>query len=357
MVQVAVSVLLVFLVWHGGRQIHFATDDALGVNPEGVYTTACPLYSQRNAEVAQEINALTDVDTCVMNHSIFERGWYIGWGIDGFDQNLQLMELSEATMRLFEIQPNFWKPVGGAFEWQENQVLLSSKAAAYFGATPENPILHCHKTLEVIGTVDICTHDLHKEPELIAFTARMEHSGGKVLYFRFLPGKEKEGIAAVEEILSRHDITPNSGKVRIINYGDLIAEKYESEQRYLWFYSVLSVVGISIALFGLITLISADLQRQRRAIAIRRVFGAHYRDCLRRTLRTYGIISALGTTIGLCVGYYLMTLWLRTYALQITLGFIPALGIVLLISLIITSLVAHKVKVCFRENPAEVISG
>ena len=155
----------------------------------------------------------------------------------------------------------------------------------------------------------------------------------------------------------RHDITPNSGKVRIINYGDLIAEKYEREQRYLWFYSVLSAVGLGIALFGMITLISADLQRQRRAIAIRRVFGAHYGDCLRRTLRTYGIISALGTLIGLCIGYYLMNLWLKTYTMQITLGITPALGIVLLISLIITSLVAMKVKICFKENPTTVITG
>lgn len=360
-VQVAVSVLLVFLVWNGGRQVHFATDEVLGVNPDGVYTLDCLRYDARpvvnTPEVAQEINALATVDTCVMNHSIFERGWALGWRVDGFQHNITLMELTEGTMRLFDIKPNFWKPVEDEFQWKENQVLLSSKAKEYFGVTPDNPILNTHNKLEVIGTVDICTRDLYKEPELIAFCPSMEEQATRYLYFRFLPGKEKEGIAGVEEILMRHDITPNSGKVRIINYGDLIAEKYEREQRYLWFYSVLSVVGISIALFGLITLISADLQRQRRAIAIRRVFGAHYGDCLRRTLRTYGIISALGTLIGLCIGYYLMNLWLKTYTMQITLGFTPALGIVLLISLIITALVAYKVKVCFRENPTTVITG
>ncbi|MBR6699030.1 MAG: hypothetical protein IKL71_03310 [Bacteroidaceae bacterium] len=63
-----------------------------------------------------------------------------------------------------------------------------------------------------------------------------------------------------------------------------------------------------------------------------------------------------GTSIGLCVGYYLMTLWLRTYALQISLDILPALGIAAIITLIVTALVAHKVKVCFRENPAEVIA-
>jgi hypothetical protein len=51
-----------------------------------------------------------------------------------------------------------------------------------------------------------------------------------------------------------------------------------------------------------------------------------------------------------------MTLWLRTYALQISLGFLPALGIAAIIALIVTALVAYKVKVCFKENPTEVIA-
>jgi hypothetical protein len=52
-----------------------------------------------------------------------------------------------------------------------------------------------------------------------------------------------------------------------------------------------------------------------------------------------------------------MTLWLRTYALQISLGILPALGIIALIAIIITALVAMKVKICFKENPTTVITG
>ena len=359
--QVAVSVLLLFLVWNGGRQIRFVTKDALGVNPERVYTFRFKRYEEKRVvntnEFAQELCALSAVDTCVLNHPIFERGWAIGISMDGYEQNLTMMILSEATIRLFNIKPNLWKPMQGEFKWQDGQVLLSSNAAAYYGVTPENPYI-THRQQEVIGTLDLCTRDLHQEPELIGYAQDLGGSDGdSQLYFRILPGREKEGIAAVEEVLRRHDINPDAGTVRVVNYGDLIAEKYRKEQNFLWLYSVLSTVGLGIALFGMITLLSADLQRQRCAIAIRRVFGAHYRDCLRRTLRTYGIISALGTTIGLCVGYYLMTLWLQTYALQISLGILPALGIAALIALIVTALVAHKVKVCFRENPAEVISG
>ena len=360
-VQVAVSVLLLFLVWNGSRQIHFVTNDALGLDAEGVYVFDCETYRDRrvvNTEAfAQELCTLSAIDTCITNHELFQRSWMMSYMVDGFKQGLVMLELTEATIDFFKMKPTLWKPMEGKFRWGEGQLLLSSNAAAYYGVTPEHPYIQTPKTFEVIGTLDLCTRDFHQEPEIIAYRANMDESGGVRLYFRFLPGQEKEGIAAVEELLRRHDINPDAGQVRIINYGELIAREYEKEQRFLWFYSVLSVIGLGIALFGLITLLSADLQRQRRALAIRRVFGAHYSDCLCRTLLTYGIIAALGTIIGLCVGYYLMTLWLQTYTLQITLGFIPALGIIALVATIVTILVAVKVKSCFKENPAEVIKG
>lgn len=360
-VQVAVSVLLLFLVWNGGRQIHFVTNDALGLDAEGVYVFDCPTYKERQMvntdAIAQEMCTLSAVDTCITNHELFQRNWKMCYMVAGFKQDLAMLELTEATIDFFKMKPTLWKPMEGKFRWGEGQLLLSSNAAAYYGVTPEHPYLKTPKTFEVIGTLDLCTRDCHQEPEIIAYRANMDESGGVRLYFRFLPGREKEGIAAVEELLRRHDINPDAGQVRIINYGERIAQEYKKEQRYLWLYSVLSVIGLGIALFGLITLLSADLQRQRRALAIRRVFGAHYSDCLRRTLLTYGIIAALGTIIGLCVGYYLMTLWLQTYTLQITLGILPALGIMLTIALIILALVAYKVKVCFRENPAEIFKG
>ncbi len=360
-VQVAVSVLLLFLVWNGGRQINFVTNDVLGLDAEGVYVFDCNTYKERQMvntdAIAQEMCTLSAVDTCITNHELFQRGWMISYMVAGFKQGLTMLELTEVTIDFFKMKPTLWKPMEGKFRWGEDQLLLSSNAAAYYGVTPENPYLHTPKTLEVIGTLDLCTRDFHQEPEIIAYRAELDVTGDVELYFRFLPGREKEGIAAVEELLRRHDINPDAGQVRIINYGERIAQEYKKEQRYLWLYSVLSVIGLGIALFGLITLLSADLQRQRRALAIRRVFGAHYSDCLRRTLLTYGIIAALGTIIGLCVGYYLMTLWLQTYTLQITLGFIPALGIIALVATIVTALVAVKVKSCFKENPAEVIKG
>ncbi len=360
-IQVAVSVLLFFLVLQGGRQIHFLSNEALGVNAENVYTFNFSRYKEKpivNTEtIAQEIVAIAAIDTCIHCQPIFDRGWSVGQRVIGFTEGITVLELSEATMRLFGIQPKFWKEVKTPFTWKDNQILISSNAASYYGVTPENPYIYLSEKKEVIGTLDLCTRDLHQEPERIAYMPNLKGSGGnKSIYFRILPDRRKEAIAAVEEILRRHQIEPDAGYVSVINYGDLVAKEYRKEKNYLYLYGILSVVGLCITLFGLLTLISANLQHQRRALAIHRIFGANFAACLRRTLRTYLLIIAIGITIGLCLGYYLMTLWLETYSYHITLGFLPALGILLIITLLVTLLVALKVRSCFRENPANVIA-
>ena len=356
MCQVSVSVLLLFLVWNGSRQLHYVSVDALGMNPDRVYTFSFVREDEKTLantyEMAQEISALAVVDTCITLNPFFG-----GWGMDNINGAVQYYRyhMTEAAIKLFEMKPNIWKPMTGEFTLNSNQALISSNVAEHYGVTPENPYVP-YEDREIIGTLDICTHDLHSDARLILFLPMLTNSWSKEeLYFRFLPGKEKEGIAAVEDLLRRRDINVDAGLVRVVNCGDLISDTYEKEQNYLTLYTILAIVGFGIAFFGLLTLVSADLQRQRRSLAIRRIFGATYGVCLRQTLRLYSIVTTLGTIIGLCIGFYLMTMWLETYTTSITLGWEQPVCIALGIAVLVTSLVAWKVRQCFREKPAMVI--
>ena len=357
MCQVSVSVLLLFLVWNGSRQLHYVSVDALGMNPDRVYTFSFVREDEKTLvntyEMAQEISALAVVDTCITLNPFFG-----GWGMAPPNSGVEHYQyhMTEAAIKLFEMKPNIWKPMTGEFTLNSNQALISSNVAEHYGVTPENPYVP-YEDKEIIGTLDICTHDLHSDARLILFLPMLTNSWSKEeLYFRFLPGKEKEGIAAVEDLLRRRDINVDAGLVRVVNFGDLISDTYEKEQNYLTLYTILAIVGFGIAFFGLLTLVSADLQRQRRSLAIRRIFGATYGVCLRQTLRLYSIVTTLGTIIGLCIGFYLMTLWLETYSTTITLGWEQPLCIALAIALLVIALVAWKVRQCFREKPAMVIA-
>lgn len=356
-VQVSVSVLLMFLVWQGGRQIHYISNDALGVEFDNIYTLKTKNYYIDIPEMVQEINACTAIDTCVRCAPIFDRQWSIQYNIEDFDLRLTTIVLDEVTMKMFGMRPHLWKPTGGEFKWKPNQILLSSNAAKYYGVTPDTPYikLHSRQECEVIGTLDICTRDLHMEPEMIAYQPHMHYNPNGAIYFSIYPGKEGEAFAAVEDVLRRRDMNPDDGSINIVSYGGMVSDYYRAEQNYLYLYSILSLIGFGIALFGLLTLVSADLQRRRRSLAIRRVFGAYYRHCFRSTLKTYITITALGTIIALCIGYWLMTLWLQTYSDHITLGWLPALGITIAILAVVMAVVARKVRACFIETPTTVI--
>ena len=360
MTQVTISILLLYLVWNGGRQLHYACNDALGFNAKDIYTFSFvrdednPLL--RGNEFAHEMSQISAVDTCIMLCPFFNPKSVTAWIYDGKHHYLAFAHMTQASIRLFDIKPNWWKPIDENTELTKEQALVSINSVEYYGVTPEKPYLPDGKT-EVVGTIDIRIDELHKEARYWGYGTRYASPNGEdeVPYFRFLPGREKEGIAAVEDLLRRRDINVDAGLVRVVNFGDMISDTYEKEQNYLTLYTILAIVGFGIAFFGLLTLVSADLQRQRRSLAIRRIFGATYGVCLRQTLRLYSIVTTLGTIIGLCIGFYLMTMWLETYTICITLGWEQPACIALGIAVLVTSLVAWKVRQCFREKPAEVI--
>ena len=360
--QVTVSVLLLFLVWNAGRQLHYVCNDALGFNAKDVYTLSVERDEDkallRENEFAYEMSQIAAVDTCIMLRPFFNLQYVTGEGFDGYIHSLVFINMTRAGMRMFDIKPNWWKPVDEDTELTKQQALVSVNCIEYFGVTPEKPYMPNGK-IEVLGTIDINIEDLHKEPRYFAYSTRYIDALGRgnVPYFRFHPGKEKEGIAAVEDLLRRRDINVDAGLVRVVNCGDLISDTYEKEQNYLTLYTILAFVGFGIAFFGLLTLVSAGLQRQRRSLAIRRIFGATYSICLGKTLRTYLLITFIGSAMGLCIGYIMMTMWLETYSEQITLGVMPALCIIVLIVSVVSILVAYKVKMCFKEPPATVIAG
>ena len=359
--QVTVSVLLLFLVWNAGRQLHYVCNDALGFNAKDVYTLSVERDEDkallRENEFAYEMSQIAAVDTCIMLRPFLNQQLASAWkNIDGYNHYLGFINMTRAGMRMFDIKPNWWKPVDEDTELTKQQALVSVNCIEYFGVTPEKPYMP-DGTIEVLGTIDINIEDLHKEPQYFAYSTRYIDRLGRedVPYFRFHPGKEKEGIAAVEDLLRRRDINVDAGLVRVVNCGDFISDTYEKEQNYLTLYTILAIVGFGIAFFGLLTLVSADLQRQRRSLAIRRIFGATYGVCLRQTLRLYSIVTTLGTVIGLCIGFYLMTMWLETYTTSITLGWEQPVCIALGIAVLVIALVSWKVRQCFREKPAEVI--
>jgi putative ABC transport system permease protein len=99
-------------------------------------------------------------------------------------------------------------------------------------------------------------------------------------------------------------------------------------------FSLLNVIVILIALFGLFALASYSIQRRMKEIAIRKTLGAETNVLLKELSKQYIIFCVIGFLIALFPVYYLLNLWLENFAFRIDISVIPfILGFVVLLIL------------------------
>ncbi|REG98101.1 ABC transporter permease [Flavobacterium aquicola] len=99
-------------------------------------------------------------------------------------------------------------------------------------------------------------------------------------------------------------------------------------------FSLLNVIVIMIALFGLFALASYSIERRMKEIAIRKTLGAETNALLKELSKQYIIFSLIGFLIALFPVYYLLNRWLENFANRIDISIYPfIIGFAALLSL------------------------
>lgn len=99
-------------------------------------------------------------------------------------------------------------------------------------------------------------------------------------------------------------------------------------------FSLLNVIVILIALFGLFALASFSVQSRMKEIAIRKTLGAETHVLLRELSKQYVIFCLIGFLIALFPAYYLLNKWLEDFVFRIEISAYPFLfGFIALLSL------------------------
>jgi len=88
-------------------------------------------------------------------------------------------------------------------------------------------------------------------------------------------------------------------------------------------FSLLNIIVITIALFGLFALASYSIERRMKEIAIRKTLGAETNVLLKELCKQYVIFSIIGFLIALFPVYYLLNKWLENFAYRITISVYP----------------------------------
>lgn len=101
------------------------------------------------------------------------------------------------------------------------------------------------------------------------------------------------------------------------------ARTYQSYVKQKNLFSLLNVVVIGIALFGLFALATYSIQRRMKEIAIRKTLGAETNVLLKELSQQYILYCIIGFLIAVFPVYYLLNLWLENFAYRIDMTAFP----------------------------------
>ena len=128
-----------------------------------------------------------------------------------------------------------------------------------------------------------------------------------------------------------------------------------SEYNFLKLLGIVALATLLIALFGVYALILQECERQRKNIAIRKVYGAQVKDILMMFFKEYMMQVVIAAAFAFPIGYVLMKRWLENYSRQTSIGIEVFLGIFIGMAFLVMLCIGWHVWRAANENPATAV--
>ncbi|MBO7498597.1 MAG: ABC transporter permease [Bacteroidaceae bacterium] len=176
-------------------------------------------------------------------------------------------------------------------------------------------------------------------------------SGENNILFSYHHGTRREVERQINEMMEAFPMT-----VWDLSFAeDVYNEQVKSENNLSHLLTVVTVVAILIAVFGVYSIITLACRQRRKEIALRKIHGAKLKDILGMFVKEYGTILVISSFVAFAVGYLIMHGWLEQYLKRITIGPLFYIGIFVATALLIALCVGARVWRTARENPADVV--
>jgi hypothetical protein len=175
-------------------------------------------------------------------------------------------------------------------------------------------------------------------------------------YIKTKPENRATALEHVQKVLEtqQNTVKATEGK-QFLALTDIMDKFNRPERTLSMIFGILSLACILVVSFGVYSLISLTIEQRRREIAIRKVHGAEFSDMLRLFFREYLILVAIGNTLALTLGYYLMQRWFETYAYRTTLDWWLFAVVLVTTGVIVFLSVVSKISEAARVEPAEAM--
>ena len=134
-----------------------------------------------------------------------------------------------------------------------------------------------------------------------------------------------------------------------------IEDCFADESRILRVVLIFTLLSMLVSALGLFAMSSYYMQQERRAVAVKKVFGADYGGVLRELVLSFMKLVGIAFVVGIPVAWLVMHRWLEDYSHRISLSWwIFALAGLVVVVLAFVSVIWQSVRTA-RENPATVL--
>lgn len=127
----------------------------------------------------------------------------------------------------------------------------------------------------------------------------------------------------------------------------------QSERAMILLLSILSVVCVLVALFGIYSMVSLACERRRKEIAVRKVNGAGIRSLLTLFMKEYLYLLIIASAIAFVSGYKIMSGWIEGYINQINIGLWIYIAIFVFVAFLVAGIISYRVWRNIHANPSE----
>ncbi|MDR2956190.1 MAG: ABC transporter permease [Prevotella sp.] len=367
------------------RQVSFMGNFEWGFKKEGLIQLNMDASDREG--ITKEINNLPIVKEFIATglFSIQKKPYFrqgqVGWEgkPDDLKHSVQIFEVGPNFIAGFQIpliegrtfgdedvvsETNSW----GTF-YSSNKIIITESLVALSGGTikigsiikvPNHSIgrdgTYHTSDSEVVGIIkDFHTASLQNPVYPTILRHMTDKWNGYNNYVRVEEGREKEAIATMTEIFKKHYVNGDPEEHKIERLSTSLDNLNKSEHASLQLFSVLAVLCILIAIFGIYSISSSNIDRRRREIAIRKVSGATTEDIIRMFLSEYSKLLIAANVIALPVAFYFMHNWLTQYVYRISIEFwMFVLVFAFTLTIVILTVLSQVIRAA-RKNPAEVM--
>ena len=195
------------------------------------------------------------------------------------------------------------------------------------------------------------------QPTIITFppTTPSLPSFFRAIAYRYEEGMRRQTQQAVTEWMRGE--FPDQGEfvIEFAYMEDIFEEYFKSERALITLLSIMTLVCILIAVFGVYSLTSLTCQQRRKEIAIRKVYGAEVVEIMNIFFKEYLILLAMAAAVAFPAGYMIMKRWLENYVIQTSMDAWIFVAIFLFVFVVIVVSIFTMVRRAANCNPAEVV--